>query len=68
MKKFVQIVRKLLIPLEKSSIFLLRKRSMNRPIPTLASNPKLPKGNGLQKPEEEVPVKVPVKLLPGYYR
>jgi hypothetical protein len=37
MKKFAQIVRKLLILLEKSSIFLLRKRNMNRPIPTLAS-------------------------------
>ncbi len=39
MKKFAQIVTKYLILLDKSSIFLLRKRNMNRPIPTLASKP-----------------------------
>ena len=36
-------------------------------IPTPASNFKLPKGNQLQKPEEEVPVKVPVESLLRQY-
>jgi len=31
-------------------------------IPTLASNSKLPERSELQKPEEAVPVKVPVKI------
>jgi len=37
MKKFAKIVTKYLILLDKASIFLLRKRNMNRPIPTFAA-------------------------------
>jgi len=40
------------------------KRGDKWPIPTLASNLKVRICNRLQKPENEVPVKVPVNSLP----
>jgi hypothetical protein len=57
MKKFAKIVTKLLILLGKSSIFLLRKRNMNRPIPTLASIPNRLSGKGFVSEESTTDTK-----------